>query len=460
MLTNLAVRDIETLIHPYTNLSAHRETGPLVLERGEGVFVYDGSGKDYIEGMAGLWCTSLGYSNGELAEAAYEQMKKLPFQHLFSGRSHDPAIELAEKLKAIAPIPTSKIYYGSSGSDANDTQVKLVWYLNNAIGRPKKKKIIARLKGYHGVTVATASLTGLPYNHMDFDLPLPGILHTSVPHHYRHAMPGESERDFSARLAAELDEMIQREGPDTIAAFIAEPVLGAGGAITPPDGYFDAIQAVLAKYDILTITDEVITGFGRTGNMFGCTTYGYQADTLSCAKALTSAYFPLSAIFVPEHINDVLVDQSRKIGMFGHGNTYSGHPVGCAVALKTLELYERLDILAHVRRVSPRFLARLNALAEHPLVGEARGVGLIGGIEMVKDKATRAQFDAKKGLAAKTVSFAQGEGLIVRPLAGDRIAFCPPLIITEAEIDELFDRFGRALDKAMNWVKAEGLLAT
>jgi 4-aminobutyrate--pyruvate transaminase len=459
MLTNLAVRDIETLIHPYTNLAAHRELGPLVLERGQGVYVYDGAGKDYIEGMAGLWCTSLGYSNQELAEAGFEQMRKLPFQHLFSGRSHDPAIELAEKLKSIAPIPTSKVFFGSSGSDANDTQIKIIWYLNNALGRPKKKKIISRLKGYHGVTVASASLTGLPANHIDFDLPIAGILHTSVPHHYRHAQPGESERDFSARLAAELDEMIQREGPDTVAAFIAEPVLGAGGAVTPPEGYFEAIQAVLGKYDIITITDEVITGFGRTGNMFGCTTYGYEADTLSCAKALTSAYFPLSAIFVPDHIHDVMIDQSRKIGTFGHGNTYSGHPVGCAIALKTLELYERLDIIRHVRAMSPRFLSRLNALAEHPLVGEARGVGLIGGIEMVKDKATRAQFDVKKGLAAKTVSFAQGEGLIVRPLAGDRIAFCPPLIINEAEIDEMFDRFERALARALDWAKAEGMLA-
>ncbi|MGL4728044.1 MAG: aminotransferase [Bosea sp. (in: a-proteobacteria)] len=459
MLTNLAVRDIETLIHPYTNLATHREVGPLVLERGEGVFVYDAAGKDYIEGMAGLWCTSLGYSNAELAEAGFEQMKKLPFQHIFSGRSHDPAIELAEKLKSIAPIPTSKIFFGSSGSDANDTQVKLVWYMNNALGRPHKKKIISRLKGYHGVTVASASLTGLPYNHIDFDLPIAGILHTSCPHHYRYAMPGESELDFSARMAAELDEMIQREGPETIAAFIAEPLLGAGGAITPPEGYFEAIQGVLGKYDILTISDEVITGFGRTGNMFGCTTYDYRADTLSCAKALTSAYFPLSAIFVPEHVNDILIDQSRKIGTFGHGNTYAGHPVGCAIALKTLEIYERDKIIAHVRAVSPAFLARLNALAQHPLVGEARGVGLIGGIEFVKDKASRAQFDAKKGLAAKVVSFAQGEGLIVRPLAGDRIAFCPPLIISEAEINELFDRFERALAKAMNWAKTEGMLA-
>lgn len=459
MLTNLAVRDIETLVHPYTNLATHREVGPLVLERGKGVFVYDTTGKDYIEGMAGLWCTSLGYSNQELAEAAYEQLKKLPFTHLFSGRSHDPAIELAEKLKEIAPVPISKVFYGASGSDANDTQVKLVWYMNNALGRPKKKKIISRLKAYHGVTVASASLTGLPANHTDFDLPIPNVLHTSCPHHYRFAQPGESELDFSARLAAELDEMIQREGPDTVAAFIAEPVMGAGGAVTPPEGYFEAINAVLAKYDVLFISDEVITGFGRTGEMFGTTTYKMKADTLSCAKALTSAYFPLSAVLINEPVYEVLVDQSKKIGTFGHGNTYAGHPVGCAVAVKTLEIYQRDRIIEHVRKVAPTFLQRLTKLAEHPLIGEARGVGLIGGIEFVKDKASKAQFEAKKGVALKSTSFAQDEGLILRALGGDRVAFCPPLVISEAEIDEMFDRYERALAKTLDWVKAEGLLA-
>jgi 4-aminobutyrate---pyruvate transaminase len=459
MLTNLAVRDIETLVHPYTNLAAHREVGPLVLERGKGVFVYDTTGKDYIEGMAGLWCTSLGYSNQELAEAAYEQLKKLPFTHLFSGRSHDPAIELAEKLKEIAPVPISKVFYGASGSDANDTQVKLVWYMNNALGRPKKKKIISRLKAYHGVTVASASLTGLPANHTDFDLPIPNVLHTSCPHHYRFAQPGESELDFSARLAAELDEMIQREGPDTVAAFIAEPVMGAGGAVTPPEGYFEAINAVLAKYDVLFISDEVITGFGRTGEMFGTTTYKMKADTLSCAKALTSAYFPLSAVLINEPVYEVLVDQSKKIGTFGHGNTYAGHPVGCAVAVKTLEIYQRDRIIEHVRKVAPTFLQRLAKLAEHPLIGEARGVGLIGGIEFVKDKASKAQFEAKKGVALKSTSFAQEEGLILRALGGDRVAFCPPLVISAAEIDEMFDRYERALAKTLGWVKAEGLLA-
>ncbi|CAN5359308.1 aspartate aminotransferase family protein [soil metagenome] len=458
MLSNLAVRDIETLVHPYTNLAAHREIGPLVIESGKGIYVTDSGGKEYIEGMAGLWCTALGYSNQELVETAYEQMKKLPFTHIFGGRSNDPAIELAEKLKEIAPVPISKVFYGASGSDANDTQVKIVWYMNNALGRPQKKKIISRLKGYHGVTVASASLTGLPNNHIDFDLPLPGILHTSCPHHYRFAEPGESEQDFSSRLAAELEEMILREGPDTVAAFIAEPVMGAGGAITPPEGYFEKINAILAKYDILFIADEVITGFGRTGNMFGTTTYGMAADTISCAKQITSAYFPLSAVMMNEKVYEVLVDQSRKIGTFGHGNTYAGHPVGCAIAVKTLEIYQRDRIVEHVRSVEPTFLKRLAALGEHPLVGEARGVGLIGAVELVKDKQTKAAFEIKKGVGAKSVTFALEEGLILRAM-GDRVAFCPPMIITAAELEEMFDRYERALNKTLNWAKAEGLLA-
>ncbi|HEY8382893.1 MAG TPA: aminotransferase [Microvirga sp.] len=459
MLSNLATRDVETLIHPYTQLAAFRETGPLVLERGEGVWVYDTEGKPYIEGMAGLWCTALGYSNAELVEAAREQMMRLPFTHLFSGRSHDPAIELAERLKELAPMPVSKVFFCSSGSEANDTQVKLVWYMNNALGRPQKKKIIARLRGYHGVTVASASLTGLPANHTDFDLPIANILHTACPHHYRFGKDGESEEEYSTRLAAELEEQILAEGPDTVAAFIAEPVMGAGGAIMPPEGYFQKIQAVLDRYDVLFIADEVITGFGRLGTPFGSTKLGIRPDTLSFAKALTSAYLPLGGVMVPESMYQAMLDESRKIGTFGHGFTYSGHPVAAAVANKTLEIYRRERIFEGVEAKAPLFQRRLSALLDHPLVGEARGIGLIGGIEIVADKRTKAQFDPKKGVAAKAVAFAQAEGLIVRALFGDRIAVCPPLIITEAEIDTLFDRLARALDRTADWLTQEGLRA-
>ena len=458
MLTNLQTRDVETLIHPYTNLAAFRETGPLIIERGEGVRLYDVDGKDYIEGMSGLWCASLGFGNKELADAAYQQLLKLPFTHLFGGKSHDPAIELAEKLKELAPNPMSKVFFTSSGSEANDTQVKLVWYLNNARGRPKKKKIISRLKGYHGVTVASASLTGLPNNHIDFDLPLPGVLHTSCPHHYRFGLPGESEAEFTARMAHELEEMILAQGPETVAAFIAEPVMGAGGVIIPPPGYYEKIHAVLAKYDVLMIADEVICGFGRLGEMFGSPVMGMVPDTITFAKAVTSAYLPLGGVMVNEDVYQALVDQSRKIGTFGHGTTYSGHPVTAAVALKTLEIYARDNILGHVRAVMPHFARRLAAFADHPLIGEVRCKGMVAGLEITADKKTRRSFAAKQMVAARAAAFAQEAGLITRAM-GDALALCPPLIISEAELDELFEKLGRALDQTEAWVTKEKLRA-
>jgi 4-aminobutyrate---pyruvate transaminase len=452
-LSNLAARDIETLIHPYTQLAALRETGPLILERGKGVFVYDSEGKGYIEGMAGLWCTALGYGNEELVEAAAAQMRKLPFAHLFTGKSHDPAIELAERLKELVPVPTSKLLFCSSGSEANDTQVKLVWYMNNALGRPSKKKIISRVKAYHGVTIAAASLTGLANNHRDFDLPIAGILHAGCPHHYRFAHAGEGEDDFARRLAAELEALILREDPQTVAAFIAEPVMGAGGVIVPPKLYFPEIMKVCRRYDVYMISDEVICGFGRLGTMFGCSALGYEPDSITVAKALTSAYLPLAGLTVPQAMYEAMLDESRKIGIFGHGFTYSGHPVAAAVALKALDIYARERIAEEVARKTPHFQARLGALGDHPLVGEARGRGLMGGVELVADKRSKRAFDAVAAVAPQTVRFAQEEGLIVRFLVGDVVSICPPLIIAPAEIDELFDRLGRALDRTLQWAR-------
>jgi 4-aminobutyrate--pyruvate transaminase len=456
-LSNLAVRDIETLVHPYTNLAALRESGPLVLERGQGVFVYDTGGKPYLEGMSGLWCTALGYGNEELAEAAAAQMRKLSFAHLFSGKSHDPAIELAERLKEMAPVPTSKVFFCNSGSEANDTQVKLVWYMNNALGRPAKKKIISRLKAYHGVTIASASLTGLPVNQRDFDLPMGGVLHAGCPHHYRFAQAGESEEEFATRLAAELAHMIEQEGPDTVAAFIAEPVMGAGGVIVPPPTYFEKVMQVCRRYDVYMIADEVICGFGRLGTAFGCQSLGFAPDGISIAKALTSGYIPMAAVTVPEPMYQALLTESRKIGSFGHGFTYSGHPVAAAVALKTLEIYARDRLFEAVAHKAPQFQARLRRLAQHALVGEARGLGLIGAVELTADKAAKRSFDPKSGVAPQVVRFAEEEGLIVRSLAGDAVSVCPPLVITPAEIDELFDRLGRALDRTLDWVRRERL---
>jgi len=459
MLSNLAVRDIETLVHPYTNLALFRESGPLVIERGKGVFVYDNRGKAYLEGMAGLWCTALGYGNEELVEAAAAQMRKLSFGHLFTGKSHDPAIELAERLKEIAPVPTSKVFFCASGSEANDTQIKLVWYMNNALGRPKKKKIVSRIKAYHGVTIAAASLTGLPNNHADFDLPIPGILHAGCPHHYRFAADGESEEEFAVRLADELDHLIVREDPETVAAFIAEPVMGAGGVIVPPQSYFENIAAVCAKHDVYMIADEVICGFGRLGTLFGSQALGFRPDGISLAKALSSGYVPIAAVLVPERMYEALLTESRKIGTFGHGFTYSGHPVAAAVALKTLEIYARDHMIEQAAAKAPQFQARLRALGEHPLVGEARGIGLIGGVELGADRRTKRAFEPACGVGACCVRFAEENGLIVRSIAGDVVSICPPLIIQPQEIDELFDRLTRALDRTLDWAKTERLLA-
>jgi 4-aminobutyrate--pyruvate transaminase len=329
--------------------------------------------------------------------------------------------------------------------------------MNNALGRPKKKKIISRLKAYHGVTIASGSLTGLPANHADFDLPIAGVLHTACPHHYRNAHPGESEADFAVRLADELEALIVREGPETVAAFIAEPVMGGGGVLVPPRGYFEAVGAVCRRHDVYMIADEIICGFGRLGTWFGCEAVGFKPDSISVAKALTSAYVPMAALTVPEPMYQTLVDESRKIGTFGHGFTYSGHPVAAAVALKAIEIYRRDGIVAGVARKAAHFQARLAALADHPLVGEARGLGLVGGVELVADKPGKRSFSPSSAVGARTVAFAEQEGVILRTLPNDTISLCPPLIITVAEIDELFDRLTRALDRSLDWVTRERL---
>ena len=458
MPNSLGARDIAYHLHPYTNAVKHEAEGPLVLTHGKGVYVYDENGKEYIEALAGLWCASLGFAEERLVEAAARQMRKLPYYPTFGHKASDVIIELSERLIKLAPVPMSHAFFCNSGSEANDTAVKMVWYYNNALGRPKKKKIIGRMRGYHGATIAAASMMGLPTNQRDFDVPLPNnFLHTDCPHHYRNALPGESEEDFASRCAANLENLILEHGADTIAAFIAEPVMGAGGVILPPKTYFEKIQAVLRKHDILFIVDEVICGFGRTGNMFGSQTYQLKPDILTCAKALTSGYLPMSATLVSQSIYEVLLKQSDKLGIFGHGYTYSAHPVPAAVALETLKIYEERDIVGHVRRVGPRLQAGLRKLGEHPLVGEARGIGLIGALELVRDKATRANFDAKAGVGAYFVKRAQQHGAILRNMAGDVIAFSPPLVISEPEIDELLDRTARSLDDTLTMLRERGL---
>jgi 4-aminobutyrate--pyruvate transaminase len=458
LTTPAARRDQSFHLHPATNLRTVQKEGPLVITRGEGVYVYDDEGRGYLEGMSGLWCASLGFSERRLAEAAYRQMCELPFYHSFAGKVPAIATELAERLIRMAPAGMGKALFANSGSEANDTAIKLAWYINNALGRPQKKKIISRQRAYHGVTIATASLTGLAFAHEDFDLPIARILHTDCPHYYRGAQPGESEEAFAARLAASLEQLILREGPDTVAAFFAEPVMGAGGVIVPPATYFDRIQPILKKYDILFVVDEVICGFGRTGNMFGTQTFDLKPDIITLAKALSAGYLPISANLLTNALYDVLLAQSDKLGIFGHGYTYSAHPVPAAVALETLKIYEERDIVGKVRRVGPRMQAGIRSYAEHPLIGEARGIGLIGAVELVRDKATRQSFDPKAGIAAYLVRRAQHHGAILRNMPGDVIAFSPPLIISETEIDEMMACFGRALDDTWAMVKEKQLV--
>jgi len=446
-------RDVASVLHPYTNLKKHEETGPLVISRGEGVWVYDNAGKGYIEGLAGLWSVSLGFGEERLVEAAAKQMRILPYYHSFASKSHLPMIELAERLVEMAPFKASHAFFANSGSEATDTVVKMVWYYNNALGRPNKKKIISRVKAYHGVTVASASMTGLPANHRDFDLPIKNIMHTDCPHYYHFGKQGESEEDFATRMAASLEKMILAEGPDTVAAMIGEPIMGAGGVIVPPKTYWEKIQKVLDKYDVLLIADEVICGFGRTGNMFGSQTYGIKPNMMTIAKALSSSYLPISAVVVDEKVYSVIRDNSGKIGTFGHGYTYSGHPVSAAVALETLKIYEERDILGHIRSVAPGFQKGLQSFASHPLVGEVRGTGLIGAIEMVRDKKTRENFDAARAVGPYFMARAQEHGLLCRAMLGDSVALCPPLVITEKEIAEVMVRFGKALDDTAKMVE-------
>lgn len=453
-LTNSQMRDAEALLHAYTNTPFLRETGAQMIEKGSGIYVYDDTGKPFIEGMSGLWCAGLGFGNEELVEAATKQMRDLPYYHVFSGKSHEPAVELAEKIKDLTPGNMARVIYQSSGSEANDTQVKLAWYYNNAQGRPEKKKIISRKKGYHGVTIVAASMTGLPYNHADFDLPVDRIKHTSTPHYWREAAPEETEEEFSARLAQDLTNLIEEEGPETIAAFIAEPVMGAGGVITPPKGYFEAITPILQAHDILCISDEVICGFGRTGNWFGAQTFNMQPTSISMAKQLTGGFIPLSAVAINRDMAEVIEANSGKIGTLGHGFTYGGHPVGCAVGIKTLEIYERDNIVGKVSNQAPAFKAHLARLSEHPLVGEARAAGLMGALELSPDKTSKT-FETPGKVGAKAAAEMLNRGVILRAI-GDSLAFCPPMIITDDQIDDLFAPVEEALDATYVWAKSEG----
>ena len=435
---NLVIKDIENLFHPATNLVVHEDSKPLILDKGKGIYVYDIQGNKYIEGLAGLWCNALGFGNESLVETAANQMQKFGYGSLFASKSHEPAIMLSEKLIEMSPYQEGKVFFGNSGSDANDTQFKLFTYLNNAHGKPKKKKFLARKKGYHGITVASGSMTGIPANHKLFDLPLPNFFHTDTPHFYREQISNETEDGFVARLTSNLEELIIKEGSDSFMAMIAEPLIGAGGVLIPPKNYFPAIQKVLDRYDIPLIDDEVVCGFGRTGNCWGYETFSMRPSSITIAKALSSGYIPISAVIVPEDIFEPIKKASNDVGVFGHGYTYSGHPVACAVALKTLEIYEELNLFSHVEKIAPKFQERVNKIGTFEFVGEARGVGLIAALEIVKNKGTKENFDPYGKVGKQIAEICQKNGLIVRAI-GDAIALCPPLIITEEQVDEMFD---------------------
>ncbi|MBT3628761.1 MAG: aminotransferase class III-fold pyridoxal phosphate-dependent enzyme [Rhodospirillaceae bacterium] len=446
---SLEEMDKQSFLHPYTALQDHAENGPTIVASAQGVNITDTKGKEYIDSMAGLWCVNIGWGRDEVVEAITEQASKLAYYHSFASMANEASIRLADRILRLAPDNMSKVFFGNSGSDANDTNVKLVWYYNNLRGKPDKKKIIGRERGYHGVTVAAASMTGIPMVHKAFDIPLPQMLHTVMPHYYMNAEPGMSELEFSKWCAAKLEEMIIAEGPDTIAAFIAEPVMGAGGVVPPPEGYFQEIQAVLSKYDVLMIADEVITGFGRTGNWFASETYGIKPDIMTIAKGLTSGYIPMSGSIISEDIWQVLVNGTPEVGAFAHGYTYSAHPVAAAAAMANLDIMEREDLPANAARMGTYFQNKLKQeLAGHPLVGDVRGVALLAGVELVADKANKTPLDMNLKAAPTLGKYCVEEGLISRALMQmNALSFSPPLVINEGEVDEVVARFQRALNR-------------
>ncbi|WP_236841820.1 aminotransferase [Bosea sp. PAMC 26642] len=440
-----SARDVMFHLHSQTNPQRHAEIGPLIMTHGEGVYVYDSNGKRYLEAMAGLWCTSLGFSDRRLKAAAAAAYDKFGFYHSFNHKTPDNTIDLTKQLAQISPIPDTQVYFATSGSEATETMVKLAWVYHAAHGKPGKRKIIARARGFHGSTIVAASMCGLPRMHREYGLPLPGFLHTHCPDAYRNALQGESEEAFVARLAADLETMILEEDPDTIAGFIAEPVNAGGGIIVPPNGYFAAIETVMRRHDILVLADEAVCGFGRTGNWFGCQTVGMTPDMMALAKGITSSYFPMSAVLLGRPIQEALAEINKGGELFGHGFTNSGHPVGAAIALEALAIYHEMDVVTHVRTMGERLRAGLGRIAATSgIVGQVRGVGLMIGVELVADPDTRHAFDPALKIGAMFDAQALENGLVIRAM-GDTIGFCPPLIIAEAEIDETIDLFAKTL---------------
>ncbi|RAZ84735.1 aspartate aminotransferase family protein [Mesorhizobium hawassense] len=461
-IKDISQKDRNAVLHPFTQLKdfATGKLGdPTIIETGEGIRIQDAHGNRLIDGFAGLYCVNVGYGRTEVAEAISRQAFRLAYYHSYAAHTTDELAILSDRLVKMAPGKMSKVFYGMSGSDANETQAKLVWYYNNLRGKPNKKKIISRERGYHGCSVVSGSMTGMSFYHDHMDLPLSQIVHTGVPHHYWGANPGECEREFSARRAEELDQLIERLGPDNVGAFIGEPVLGTGGITPPPEGYWEAVQAVLKKHDVLLIADEVITGFGRTGSMFGSHRYAIEPDLVTIAKGLTSAYFPLSAALVGEKIYKVLEDEADRVGAFSHGYTYSGHPIGAAAANAVLDIVEKEDLPGNAREVGAFFQALLKEkFAQLPIVGEVRGVGLMGAIEFVTDRDKKRRFDPTLKVGARISKAARERGLIARAMPhGDILGFAPPLVTTKAEVEEIVGIAESAVRLVMDELTRDGL---
>lgn len=449
----------QNILYPATSITHLLEKGPKIIERGKGVHVYDSTGHQLIDGIAGLWCVNVGYGREELAEAMAKGASELGYYHTFGAMSNQPQIDLAETLIDMTPPSLSKVFFGSSGSDANDTLIKIVWHYNNLKNRPNKKKIISRINAYHGTNISAASLTGLKGFHNAFDLPIKNIIHTECPHFYRYHDEGESETEFSTRRAQELEDMIIAEGPDTVAAFIAEPIMGAGGVINPPKGYFKAIQAVLKKYDILMIVDEVICGYGRLGVKFGCELYDIVPDMMATAKGLTSGYFPLSAAFISDEIWQVLKFGSEALGGFSHGYTYSGHPIGARVANVNLGIIKDEKLIENAAVTGAYLHAKLNErFSKHKHIGEVRGHGLLAAVQLIANKEEKKFFDPALKLPARILDACYEKGLIVRALPSvTSVALSPPLIINKAHVDDIIDRLEDGINAVITTLSADDL---
>ncbi|MCG6114276.1 MAG: aspartate aminotransferase family protein [Mesorhizobium sp.] len=442
--------DRDHFFHPSTHMGQHArgESPSRIVNGGEGVYITDVTGKRSLDAFAGLYCVNVGYGRTKIAEAISKQAHELAYYHAYVGHGTEASIRLSKMIIDRAPENMSRVYFGLSGSDANETNIKLIWLYHNQIGKPQKKKIISRKRGYHGSGLMTGSLTGLDLFHKAFDLPLDRVLHTEAPYFYRREDRSMSEAQFAQHCADKLEELILAEGPDTVAAFIGEPILGTGGIVPPPAGYWEKIQAVLNKYDILLIADEVVTGFGRMGTMFGSDHYGIKPDLITIAKGLTSAYTPLSGVIVGDKVWQVLVEASDSMGAFGHGWTYSAHPLCAAAGVANLELIDELDLVANAGKVGEWFRRRLaDALSDHRHVGEVRGDGMLAAVEFVEDKDDRKFFDPSQKVGPRIAAALAERGVIGRAMPqGDILGFAPPLCLTNREADIVVEATAQAVE--------------